>query len=168
MHLKYRDISETDRGVLCEILTRSYQSLKDLDEYPWIPGDAIWQEYDDRIFDNLNNKAECVFLTEMDRRIVGFASFTHEGTTATIGRNSVLPGEGGKGIGTGQVSEVIRRCAALGIRTIGVVTGTHRFFAPAQKMYLRAGFNEVDRFDDGEGAGRVLVKYELELEAERD
>ena len=122
LHLKYRDICEPDRGVLSEILTRSYQPLKDLDEFPWIPGDSMWQSYDDYIFDNLGKTDECVFLTEMDSRIVGFASFTHEGNTATIGRNSVLQEEGGKGIGTSQVSEVIRRCTALGIRTIDVVT----------------------------------------------
>ena len=40
VYLKYRDISKVDRGVLSEILARSYQPLKDMDEFPWIPGDT--------------------------------------------------------------------------------------------------------------------------------
>ena len=165
LRLKFRDIHEGDRGILVEILTRSYQPLRDLNEFPWIPGESMWQEYDDHVFDNLGRTGECVFVTELDNRIVGFASYTHNESTATIGRNSVVPAEGGKGIGTSQVHEVIRRCAALSVRKIEVVTGIHRFFAPAQRMYVNAGFAEVSRFDDGQGVGRTLIKYEIELPA---
>lgn len=166
LRLKFRDIRETDRGILVEILTRSYRPLKDLNEFPWIPGESMWQEYDDQVFDNFERARECVFVTELDNRIVGFASYTHNESTATIGRNSVVPEEGGKGIGTSQVHEMIRRCSALCVRKIEVVTGTHRFFAPAQRMYMNAGFVEVSRFDDGQGVGRSLAKYEIELPAQ--
>jgi GNAT superfamily N-acetyltransferase len=123
----------------------------------------MWQDYDDRIFDNLVKTDECVFLTESDHTAVGFASFTRKESEATIGRNSVLPEHGGKGIGSGQVAEIIRSCIALNLTTIHVMTGTHRFFIPAQKMYLKAGFREVSRDDDGQGVGRVLVRYRLDL-----
>ena len=166
LRLKFRDIQETDRGILVEILTRSYRPLKDLNEFPWIPGESMWQEYDDHVFDNFGRAGECVFVTELDNRIVGFASYTHNECIAIIGRNSVVPEEGGKGIGTSQVHEVIRRCSARSVRKIEVVTGTHRFFAPAQRMYTNAGFAEVSRFDDGQGVGRNLVKYEIEPPAQ--
>ena len=161
----HRPINSADRGLLRKLLTRSYQPLKELDESPWIPSDSTWQEYDDYIFDNLGKAEEQVFLTEVNGTAVGFFSFTVRDTEATIGRNCVLPEEGGKGIGTGQVSEVIHRCSALGIKRLYVITGTHRFFVPAQKMYLRAGFSEIDRYDDGRGVGRILIKYSLELRA---
>ena len=121
--LKFRDIHERDRGVLVEILTRSYQPLKDLNKFPWIPGESMWQEDDDHVFDNLGQTGERVFVTELGSRIVGFASYTHNESNATIGRNSVVPEEGRKGIGTNQVHEVIRRCTALGVRKIEVITG---------------------------------------------
>ena len=108
--MTHRDITSSDRGILKEILTQSYQSLQDLNEPPWIPGDGMWQDYDDRIFDNLAKSDECVFLTESDHTVVGFASFTCKESEATIGRNSVLPKHGGKGnriqSGCGDHSEV--------------------------------------------------------------
>jgi GNAT superfamily N-acetyltransferase len=124
----------------------------------------MWLEYDDRVFDHLNDTNESIFLTELESEIVGFASFTTTDSEATIGRNSVLPEHGRKGIGTQQVQEVIRRCGDLSVKTISVVTGTHRFFDPAQRMYLKSGFSEVSRDDDGNGVGRVLVRYRLDLQ----
>jgi GNAT superfamily N-acetyltransferase len=160
--MTHRDITSSDRGILEELLTRSYQPLRDLNEPPWIPGEGMWQDYDDRIFDNLVKTDECVFLTESNYTVVGFASFTRKESEATIGRNSVLPEHGGKGIGSGQVAEIIRRCIALNLTTIHVMTGTHRFFNPAQRMYLKAGFREISRDDDGQGVGRILVRYRLD------
>lgn len=161
--MTHREIRPSDRGTLKELLTRSYQPLKELNEPPWVPGDGMWHDYDDRIFGNLARIDECVFLTESDHPIVGFASFTCKELEATIGRNSVLPEHGGKGIGSGQVAEIVRRCIALNVKTIHVMTGTHRFFIPARKMYLKAGFKEVSRDDDGQGVGRILVRYRLDL-----
>ncbi len=161
--LSYRYITSSDRGILQEILTLSYQPLKDLNEAPWIPDDDLWKDYDHHIFDHLDRTDESVFVTEWDQTIVGFASFTRKESTATIGRNSVLPEHGGKGIGTAQVQEIIQRCADSNIRTLHVCTGTHRFFNSAQKMYLSAGFEEVSRDDDGQGVGRVLVRYRFDL-----
>jgi RimJ/RimL family protein N-acetyltransferase len=164
MNLTFRDIQSSDRGLLKDLLVQSYQPLKDLNEHPWIPGDDLWQDYDDHVFDNLGHEAEHVFLTEMDGGIVGFASFRISLDVATIGRNSVLPIHRGKGIGSSQVHEIIRRCLELKVQTINVQTGVHRFFEPAQKMYLRAGFEEVGRDDDGHNVRRVLIRYRFDLE----
>ena len=71
------------------------------------------------------------------------------------------PEASGKGVGTGQVNEIVRRCIALGVNEIHVMTGTHRFFAPARRMYRKAGFEEADRYDYGTGAGRIIVRYRL-------
>ena len=149
--------------MICTLLTRSYQPLKELNEFPWIPSDSMWKEYDDHIFEDLAKTDEIVSLTELDGIVVGFFSFFSDGTEATISRNCVLPENGGKGVGTGQVVEIVRRCNALGVKSILVVTGEHRFFAPAQRMYLKAGFREIEREDDGRSVGRVLIKYKLDL-----
>ena len=144
----FRDIEPDDKGILERLLTRSYLALKELNEVPWIPDDAIWQVYDDCIFGRLGSTNEEVFLTDVDGGIVGFASFSFEGTSGWIGRNAVIPEQSGKGIGTAQANEAIRRCRSLEIETLEVVTGAHPFFLPARRMYLRVGFQEADRYDD--------------------
>lgn len=164
MNLTFRDICPEDRGLLKGILEESYRPLKELNEPPWIPGDDLWQTYDDHVFERLAED-EHVFVTELDGVVVGFASFQVILDVATIGRNSVRPQHGRKGIGSAQVEEIVRRCQALNISTINVQTGEHRFFEPAQRMYLRSGFEEVGRDDDGTGVGRTLIRYRLDLES---
>ena len=166
MNLTFRNVREDERGILCDLLERTYRPLKDLNEHPWIPADDLWQSYDDQVFDNLSE--ELIMLTELDRSVVGFASYNLIHRGAVIGRNTVLPEHGGKGIGTAQVREIIRRCRDAGAEVIHVLTGDHPFFERAQRMYLKCGFNEVDRSDDGNGIGRTLIRYRLDLTEEGD
>lgn len=163
MNLTFRNIRAEERGILRTILEAAYAPLKALNEPPWIPSDDLWQEYDDHVFEDLDDSDEDILLTEIDGTAVGFASFTTHGDGATIGRNAVVPAHGGKGIGAAQVQEIIRRCRERKVSVIYVLTGEHAFFEPARRMYLRAGFTEVSREDDGNGVGRVLVRYRLDL-----
>ncbi|GEM_PF-1995049 len=163
MNLTFRDIRPDDRGVLLSILEQSYQPLKELNEPPWIPPDDLWAQYDTDVFESLDDPGEKIYLTQIEGVVLGFASFSTDGNETTIGRNSVLPEHCGKGVGTAQVVEIIRRAKPMGIRTLHVWTGEHRFFEPAQRMYLRSGFVEVERKDDGNDVGRVLIRYKLYL-----
>ena len=164
MYLTHRNIRPTDRGRLSDLLTQSYRPLEDLDEYPWIPREDQWKAYDDGVFnEGIHDENTVLFVSEIDTSIVAFASFTISDNEATIGRNAVLPIHSGKGIGTAQVSEIIRRCRKRGVEAIVIWTGDHRFFAPAQRMYTKAGFTEVSRDDDGNNVGRTLIQYRLDL-----
>lgn len=164
MNLCFRNIEPYDRGLLATLLAETYRRLEILNEPPWVPDKSDWQKYDDEIFDELEEEPEDeVFLTLIDGEPAGFASYHWQMDTATVGRNCVLPKHGGRGIGLAQVDEILSRVDGKGIKHMVVVTGTHPFFEPARRMYLSAGFDEQEAFDDGTGTGRSLIRYRLDL-----
>ncbi len=58
------------------------------------------------------------------------------------------PAARGRGIGTVLLGTALAEAAARGYRTVHLETGTHDFFAPAHRLYARAGFVPCGPFGD--------------------
>lgn len=54
----------------------------------------------------------------------------------------------GRGVGAALLAHVLAAAAAGGIRTVHLETGTEDYFAPARRLYERAGFVECPPFAD--------------------
>ena len=54
----------------------------------------------------------------------------------------------GRGVGTALLNQVLAEATARGYRTVHLETGTHDFFAPAHRLYTRAGFVPCGPFGD--------------------
>lgn len=50
------------------------------------------------------------------------------------------PAARGRGVGTALLDRALGEATARGYRTVHLETGTHEFFEPAHRLYLRAGF----------------------------
>ena len=79
MDVRFRTAQPSDRGILRSLLIRSYQPLKDLNEAPWVPSEAMWWEYDDYVFDHREQLDGTILLTEVDETVVGFCTFAVRG-----------------------------------------------------------------------------------------
>ena len=58
------------------------------------------------------------------------------------------PAARGRGVGTVLLDTALAEAAARGYRTVHLETGTHDFFAPARRLYTRAGFVPCGPFGD--------------------
>lgn len=58
------------------------------------------------------------------------------------------PAARGRGVGGALLRRALAEAAARGYRTVHLETGTHDFFAPAHRLYARAGFVPCGPFGD--------------------
>ena len=58
------------------------------------------------------------------------------------------PAARGRGVGGALLATVLTEASARGYRTVHLETGTHDFFAPAHRLYTRAGFVPCGPFAD--------------------
>lgn len=86
--------------------------------------------------------AHRVRVVELDRRIVGFASFTINASDrmGEIGLNAVDPADAGQGIGSWMYGEVLAEMQALGAVAATVGVGGDPSHAAARRAYAKAGF----------------------------
>jgi putative acetyltransferase len=59
-----------------------------------------------------------------------------------------VPSARGRGVGAALLEHLIREARARGYRCLKLETGTQPFFAPARRLYERAGFTETTPFAD--------------------
>ncbi len=152
-------------GLIVALLRRSYAAF--FAELPhcydeWLPG---WRAYDAAVFAQPETVGACGFVTCVDDLPVGFASWNPREFPAVgiIGHNCIVPEQQGQGIGGQQITEILRRFRASGVRRARVTTGTHSFFVPAQRMYIARGFGEVRRRMVDAPVPYEVIDYELAL-----
>jgi GNAT superfamily N-acetyltransferase len=149
-------------GTLLDLLLRSYQELLDADPEHWGPESERWKDFDAEAFTDPKIGA-CVFVTTVSGRPVGFGSYEPQGAGAGwIGHNCIVPEHRGIGYGSRQLTEMVRRMRAQGIREIRSTTGEHPFFQPARAMYEAGGFVETGRRAGGPDPDHRLVDYRLD------
>jgi GNAT superfamily N-acetyltransferase len=148
-------------GTLARLLRASYRELL-MADLRWQAEQANWDAYDGEVFENPTTVGACLFLTCIDGRITGFASWDPRPAPeyAIIGHNCILPEFRGKGLGKAQVLEILRRFQGFGIRKAKVSTCDHPFFVPAQRMYLACGFRELRRVPWPRDPSQTLIEYE--------
>ena len=117
-----------------------------------------WENYDKDVFSNLDTMGKCGFVSTVDGKPIGFASWDpRQKPIGIIGQNCILPEYQGQGFGKKQILEVVKILKNSGFERIRVTTGDHKFFVPAHKMYKSCGFKEINRKS---GELFDLVEYE--------
>jgi GNAT superfamily N-acetyltransferase len=125
-----------------------------------------WREYDEAIFEEPETIGASGFVSSLEDRVIGFASWNPTGWPAAgiVGHNCILPEYQCRGYGRHQILEVLRRFAEAGFRMASVRTDEHPFFAPARRMYVTCGFEEVTRYPGELLDEYAMIEYERRLE----
>ena len=153
--LAFRMIHDFPRGTLAGLLTDAY-SFDPRFARHWA---SDWRTFDDFFFDHPEIAERCGFITVFGETPIGFASWDPRNRPAfvEIGHNCIRSGWKGRGFGTRQMQEAIRRISVARPRKIFVVTSAP--LLSAQRMYERAGFRECAR-EPAAGFPGDRIRYE--------
>ena len=163
--LRFTPLHSAESGVLASMLKRVYEPLVEAYPETWGLEQAEWEEFDHQAFQNPGTIGACSFMTWVDDQLAGFGSYDprQKPRFGILGHHCVLPEFRGRGYGTAQVREILRRFRSLGIRVARVSTGGHPFFVPAQRMYLACGFREVRCVPWPRDPQQRIIEYEREI-----
>jgi GNAT superfamily N-acetyltransferase len=163
MTVEFVPITGRQPGLLAALLRASYSELVQA-EPQWAREQMNWEGYDREVFACPDSVGACLFLTRLEGRIAGFASWDARQRPAyIIGHNCILPEFRRKGLGRQQIEEMLRRFCRLDARKARVSTNDHPLFAPAQRLYLACGFQEVQRTNWDRDPRRKIIEYEKNL-----
>lgn len=163
--ISFASIKSIKQGQLFEMLNASYKDLietfdrKNKEKYL-----ESWGQFDKNTFDNADIIGKCLFVSRLDNKLVGFASYDprHFPNYGIIGQNCVLPEFKRKGYGKLQIQELLRIFNKAHCLKAFVTTGDNDFFIPAQNMYKSLGFKETTRQRNIKW-GFKEIKYQLLL-----
>ena len=117
------------------------------------PGEPLVRKADS-VEDFFRREPEWMFVTELDAKVVGFCTYVlKDNGVGEIGNNAVDPVAQGRGIGTMQYEECLRRMREAGMAYATVHTGLDPSHAAARRGYEKVGFRQV----------RPHVEYYMEL-----
>ena len=157
--LKFKQITEYEPGIIFSLLSQSFGEVLDgmLEEKI--------KQYDKEAFESPDTVGACVFISTLNGKPVGIASWDpRQGPElGIIGWVCILPKFQCKGFGEAQIKEVLKRLKQDGFKKVFVRTGEHPFFTNAQKMYAACGFKEIKRHPTGDQPGYGTIDYELKL-----
>jgi GNAT superfamily N-acetyltransferase len=162
MDIRFASPLEYKRGIIADLLKKSYRELVLSNSKVWKQEEIKWNEFDEDIFQYPDSVGNSVFLTLLEKRIVGFGSYdpSQRPECGIAGHNCILPGYRGKGYGKQQLSEILRRMQLTGIKIAKASTNSHPFFIPAQRMYVSSGFIEVGRRPWNVDPSQDIIEYE--------
>lgn len=136
MSIKFKKVSNFNRGILVDLLTDSYSfDCRYEQNYK-----SDWQLFDDFFFDNLQIADKYGFITTLNDEAIGFVSWDPRNMPeyAVIGHNCVASKHKGSGYGKTQLQEAVNRIVRHDVRKIIVTTNNN--LIPAQRMYEHVGF----------------------------
>lgn len=166
MSLQRVSLQDCLPGFLAELLTCCYAPL--LEQLPVAKVTELrhdWADYDDAVNAEPETIGDSGFLTLLDERVIGFASWDPRGwpEIGTVGHNCIIREYQGHGYGRWQVEEVLSHFHRNGFVRARVRTDEHPFFEPARRMYERCGFRLVGREPGTLLAGFEMLIYEQAL-----
>jgi GNAT superfamily N-acetyltransferase len=164
--IEFSEFKRFSRGLLLELLTRSYGQYFSYDPACRLSWEREWREFDREVFDHPETVGACGFVTSLNGNIAGFASWDprERPDLAAIGHNCILPSFRGRSLGRHQIEELLKILRRQGFRRARVKTGEHPFFTPAQRMYRACGFQETGRDAIVPYSRFKAINYELSLE----
>jgi N-acetylglutamate synthase-like GNAT family acetyltransferase len=157
--LTFEPITKFERGIIFQLLSQSFAELLNDDLEKKI------KQFDDDIFDNPDTVGACVFVSTLNGKVIGMASWDPRQwpQIAMIGYNCILPDFRGNGFGKAQIKEILKRLKAMEFKKVIVITGDHPFFLNTAKMYSSCGFMEIRRCNEGRDPRYGSIDYEIEL-----
>ena len=162
--LAFTQPSEHGRGIIADLLRKSYAGMASSDPLYWRGEEEEWAQFDRDAFENPETVGKCVFVSMFEDTVVGLGSFDPRQAPecGIVGHNCILPEFRGRGFGKLQIEEICARLRTIGCKRAVVSTGDHPFFVPAQRMYISCGFEETRRNIDGPRPSNLykLIEYE--------
>lgn len=103
------------------------------------------------------------FVTTISGKPIGFSSWDPRKLPVSIeiGHNCIVREFQGKGIGTFQLRETMKRIMETNPQMIFVKTGANQYFLPARRMYDSSGFVMVSKINHDDYAVPETVEYIL-------
>jgi GNAT superfamily N-acetyltransferase len=144
----FRPISFVKKGTIQEVLKASYS-----DFFTFFPNEKNtlfdqWDQEDEKAFNNKNIGNHTMF-TCINDLVIGYFSWDDRNSPiGLIGQNCILPAYRNQGYGKKQLEFIEENFKRLDFKEISVVTGDHKFFIPAQKMYLTCDY-KIKRVSNG-------------------
>lgn len=163
--LIFTDISALNRGDIFNMLIDSYNDLYlKYDIHNKQKYIDAWKKSDEMTFNHKDSIGKCVIVSQVDGENVGFISYDPRNLPSfgVVGQNCILTKYKGHGYGRQQLNQLIKIFKERDCELVKVSTGDSEFFVPAQKMYVNAGFKEVNRIKNAE-YGFDEIFYELHL-----
>lgn len=157
--LKFEKITKYEKGIVFSLLSQSFAEVLD---------DSLGEkmkQYDRDVFENTDTVGACAFISTLNGKPVGMASWDPRRApeTGEIGWNCISPEFQNRGFGKAQIKEILKRLKQSGFKNAFVRTGEHPFFVNAQKLYLACGFKEVKRHPTGDQPGYGTIDYHIRL-----
>lgn len=107
------------------------------------PGEPLRQKAD-AVERQFRERPQEAFVTDVDGRVVGFCTMRlRDNGVGEIGNNAIDPQVQGRGLGTAQYEECLRRMREAGMVYATVHTGLDPSHAPARRAYEKVGFEQV-------------------------
>ncbi len=107
------------------------------------PGDPLERKADS-VEDFFHRHPQWVIVTEVAGEVVGFLTYTlGDNGVGEISNNAVDPAMQGRGLGSLQYAEVLRRMEEAGMKYAKVTTGLDPAHAAARRAYEKVGFRQV-------------------------
>ena len=131
MEWSFQKITLFPRGTLATLLRDAYS----FDSRWEVAYGGSWREFDAFFFDHPEIADRCGFFSVLDGVPIGFVSWDPRRLpeSVEIGHNCIRSGWKGRGFGTRQMQEAIRRISVARPRKIFVVTSAP--LLSAQRMY---------------------------------
>ena len=138
----YRPISLIKKGTIQKILKASYQNF-----LSYFPNEkdvlyAQWEQEDEEAFSNKTIGDHTMF-TCINDIVIGYFSWDDRNfPIGLIGQNCIIPAFQNQGYGKKQLAFIEEKFKRNDFKEISVVTGDHKFFISAQKMYLACDYKK--------------------------
>ena len=162
--LEFIKFDEYRSGVISSLLSRTYAEYFQYDPEREPIWRKIWEDYDRAVFEYPDTMGACGFISRLNMQVIGYASWDpRRFPVGWVGGNCILPEFRGNGYGTRQIKEVLRILESSGFMKAKVITGEHRFFQPARRMYQACGFREIERGARNDGADYKQITYERDF-----
>lgn len=141
MRIKFKKISDFNRGILLELLIDAYSYDCIIEQRC----SSDWKSCDNFFFDNLHIADKCGFITTLNDEAIGFVVWDPRNIPkyAEIGHNCIASKHKGNGYGKIQLQEAVNRIIQNDVKKI-MVTTNHSLI-PAQRMYESVGFKMYQR-----------------------
>ncbi|GLC30141.1 hypothetical protein bsdE14_15510 [Clostridium omnivorum] len=141
MSIKFKKVSDFNRGILFQLLTDAYSFDCKFEQRC----SSDWKACDNFFFDNLQIADKCGFITTLNNEAIGFVLWDPRNMPeyAEIGHNCIASKHKGNGYAKIQLQEAVNRIIQNDVRKIIVTTNDG--LIPAQRMYESVGFKIYQR-----------------------